>query len=259
MGIQKLLLLLLIWGLAFQVNAQESTSIHNINILVGLGHGQIKDKTASRLIYKGLNIPIALEYQYIKNKNQFNIGVNGYFSKPQSRFDDKALWVNYRIGIGYNRLVHINDEWQIRLGAMLPFQTTIDFFESVQAEYFYWVSTFSVNPTFRLERFLENENTLFIEANFPLLGYYSRPPIQRFTNAEDNFGYILTETNTNHQFFILPDHRQVEMTTGISYNIKEKIKQNLSYRLTFLQNPDPKLLSLIIHQIHLQTTLNWEK
>lgn len=261
MNITKPILIVLLLGMNLFVQAQENTTIptHSLNLLIGLGQGQVKEKTASRLIYKGLNIPVGLEYRLTNKKHQFKIGANGYFSKPKSRFDDKALWVNYTVSVGYNQLINLKDDWQIRLGGEIPFQTTIDFFESIQAEYFYWITSISLNPTFRLERTLENENSLFVETSFPLLGSYARPPLQRFTNAEDNFTYILSETNKNHRFFILPQHQQFELNVGYHYQLNNKVNQSISYRLQYLKNTDPKSISLIIHQLYLRTSLNWSK
>ncbi len=253
------ILMVLLFFCCCQLTAQLQTPTRSFDIRVGLGYGQAKENTAYRLIYSGLNIPLDLRYKYSWDVHQFHIGLGGYFSRSKSRFEDKALWVNYNAHIGYNRVVISNQNWNLRVGGEIPFQTTINFFEDVQAEYFYWTTTASFNPTLQLEKHFQNNKKGYVAASFPVAGFYSRPPLQRFTNAEGNFGYIVSESNKDHQFFIIPQHLQFEFQGGYRYQLKNKMEQTISYHLLYLRNPNPLPTNMIIHQINLTTTLNWKK
>ncbi len=253
-------LLILVIGLfSLPTMAQNKPPEHQLGLKLGLGYGQVKDKAVSRMIYSGWVIPFGLNYQLERSPNRFSIGLQGYFSQPKSPFQDPALWLNYGLNLGYNKLVYDQKDWEIRLGAKIPFQTTVDFFEAIRAEYFYWLSIISVNPSLQIDKKIADNQYFFTAIHFPLFGLYSRPPAERFTNAEGSFSFILKATNEGYKPFFLYQNLAFNWQCGLHYYWNKKIEQRIHYEFHYLSNPNPERISLVLHTLNWSTYLNWKK
>ena len=111
------------------------------------------------------------------------------------------------------------------------------------------------HPMVRVEWHNRADRYWYVQSGLALLGGFSRPPIQRFTNAEDNFGYILSETNTDYRWLYPGRHNQVQVECGWAYRQSRRWRQSLAYRFSDLGNRVPEPIRLIRHEVVLTTTI----
>ncbi len=231
-------------------DAQDSK--HEIGIIIGASHNQVRDELLAPLRWDGFGPVLGLWYKFQKGASRHMLELNTPFSFPKNRYDHASWTWEFFIGYSYLHEVFRNTEiGSIQFGGMLDWSATGQEYYSWDASHVYWLNAYELGPSLGWQRSFNEKHVLAAKLAFPLAAIVSRPPTVRY-NDEESDTYWLEHAHDNIRISSLHEYISLTARLDYDYQINSLFSIGCSYLLRFKTYSEPVRITSFSNSILLK-------
>lgn len=216
------------------------------------GLAQHKEELLQPIVYKGYNLGIGADYSCsLQNKAVLfaDFMASGvYTAKTKLENDMSQLNINLELGYLFKTK---KEQW--KTGAAIQSQYNYTLY-SLNYEYPFWVTQYSLNWHNRLDFLLEAKYKVEVSTSIPLFGFLSRTPKEVLREYKQD--YTKAYFHSNMKLASINTFRSLTTSLLFSLNQEKKVKFKIGYRGDFFYYQEPKPVSRIYHSLVLSFKLN---
>lgn len=228
-----LLMLFTLIGLQAQ-NSRDSAAINSL--ILNFGINQIKENNIHPKVHSGTNFIVA----YSNSKHKKNVSIIDFsasFSRPKTEHESAAYSINVNAVLGYSYLFEsgsYSSGFSHLFGPKAALVYNVSHYPNWDDSHLYWANSLDFGIRNLFYYHFPSKNKLIFDIGFDVLGFFSRPEIDRQYKIDDlSFGGIMNSFHSDIEFGTLNKTIGISCVLEYNINLTQNYAQSIFYSFCY--------------------------
>jgi hypothetical protein len=241
---KRILMTIAVLGAIYSGNSfaqQAEYSFEKISgIQFGITYNELQEGDLNRIIHGGNGFTGGwfLEKSNRKIVKRFELQLATELLKSSFEEEISSYHFNIPISFHYLRNVYAGiPSTGIYAGGFAKASFSIEYFDNWDENHFYWLTSYSLGPDFRIDYFFPWKHNLQIGMNMPFVALISRPPSKSMEiQSKTGFAEITKNIHENSRLAFVNRHLDIHLRARYSFKDSKKIQPKLFWQFQYVNN-----------------------
>ncbi len=224
------------------LSAQRSddSQIKFSGIKLGYSYNELQEGSLNRLIHGGSGFFAGWFTEKLNGKTvkgfEFQLSTN----MLKSSYEAESASLNFNLPMRYRYLFNLynpNLSTDFYAGGFAGMNLNIEYFDNWDENHFYWLTSYSFGPDFKIDHSFSQRHRFQIEGKLPLISLVLRPPSIFMTiQSKSGFFEVVKKIHENPCLALIDKHFEFNILTRFTFLNSGKVQSNVFWQMHYLKN-----------------------
>jgi len=236
-------------------NSSAQTDVNSLKkikgIRLGISYNELQEGSLNRITHGGNGFSGGWFSEKSNGKTVKRFEFQFASNLLKSSFENEISSYHFNIPVGFHYLFNVFERTSstgFYIGGFAEMGLNIEYFDNWDENHFYWLTSYSLGPDFRIYHCFQGEHKLQVDWNLPFVALVSRPPSSIMEiQSKTGLFEITKKIHENPRLVFIDRNFEIHFQAKYFWGDSKKVQPKLFWQIHYVNNhvPDSGRLKMI--------------